>query len=116
MDLIAVPLMLAAIALAFNHWESGRQTRREDAATKRQRGIAREARLDGQLQTYIKQVTELMLHDVQTQGTQGPSRRARSSSDSCPSQRLLQRGMSMRSLLRARCALGLAAALALPAM
>ena len=63
MDLIAVPLVLAVIALAFNSWESGRQTRREEAATKRARQIAQEARWDAVLQTYIKQVTNLILHE-----------------------------------------------------
>jgi uncharacterized protein YjbI with pentapeptide repeats len=63
LDLIAVPLMLALIAVSFNLWETSRQTNRDEATTRRERQIARESRLDTLLQTYIKQLTDLVLDD-----------------------------------------------------
>jgi hypothetical protein len=63
LQLVAVPLALAILALLFNGWQSGREAKREESRAAREREIAREGRLDAVLQTYITQLSRLMLED-----------------------------------------------------
>jgi hypothetical protein len=61
LQLVAVPLMLAVLALIFNGWLSGREADREEARAQRDRDIAREARLDGILTGYLADTSKLVL-------------------------------------------------------
>jgi uncharacterized protein YjbI with pentapeptide repeats len=69
LQLIAVPLALAVLAVLFNEWQSERDARREERSAIRERAIARDARLDAVLQTYITQLSNLVLdHQLLTSG------------------------------------------------
>jgi hypothetical protein len=61
LQLIAVPVALAILALLFNSWQSGREADREEARASGEREIARDARLDAVLQTYITQLSALVV-------------------------------------------------------
>jgi hypothetical protein len=61
LQLVAVPLALAVLAIVFNNWQSGRDAKREEASASLERAIAREARLDAVLQKYLSQLSNLVL-------------------------------------------------------
>jgi uncharacterized protein YjbI with pentapeptide repeats len=61
LQLLVVPVALAALAIAFNSWQSEREAKRETARANRERNFAEEARLDDTLQSYLGQMSELVL-------------------------------------------------------
>src|SRR3954447_3816726 len=61
LQLIAVPLALAVLALLFNTWLSGREAGRDEVPAKRDREIAGQARLDQILTDYIRDMSKLVL-------------------------------------------------------
>jgi uncharacterized protein YjbI with pentapeptide repeats len=63
LQLIAVPLVLTILVVLVSSWQSGRDAKREEARAIREREIAREARLDQVLQTYITQLSALVLEN-----------------------------------------------------
>jgi hypothetical protein len=70
LQLLIVPAMLAAIAVAFNAAESSRDRSREDRRTREDRALALAARQDATLDSYLKQMSDLMLreHLLDTRG------------------------------------------------
>jgi uncharacterized protein YjbI with pentapeptide repeats len=61
MQLLIIPLALAAVGFALNSAQSGREQRREDDRAKRERAIAAERVRDDTLSAYLQQMSELML-------------------------------------------------------
>lgn len=60
-QLAVIPIVLAAIALAFNSSESARERRREDLQAQRERVASLAARRDDALQAYLGQMSQLLL-------------------------------------------------------
>jgi len=61
LQLLIVPAILAAIAVAFNAAETSRDRSREDRRTREDRALARAAREDSTLNAYLGQMSDLML-------------------------------------------------------
>jgi uncharacterized protein YjbI with pentapeptide repeats len=61
LQLLIVPAILAAIAVAFNAAETSRDRSREDRRTREDRALAENAREDATLESYFKQMSGLML-------------------------------------------------------
>ena len=63
LQLLIVPAMLAAIAIAFNASQASRDRSREDRRTREDRALARAAREDATLSSYFSQMGDLMLKE-----------------------------------------------------
>src|SRR3954471_12194438 len=72
MELLVVPIVITVLAFAFNGWQAAREADREERRAKSDRDIAaqarhqdqviaREARLDETLRTYVTDVSDLIL-------------------------------------------------------
>jgi hypothetical protein len=61
LQLLIIPLGLAAVAFAFNDAHTRRDQKREDARVSRERSIAADARREESLRTYLQQMSDLML-------------------------------------------------------
>ena len=61
LQLLIVPAILAAIAVAFNAAETSRDRSREDRRTREDRTLAQAAREDSTLNAYLNQMSDLML-------------------------------------------------------
>src|SRR5829696_4930171 len=61
LQLLIVPAMLAAIAVAFNVAQTSRDRSREDRQIREDRALARAAREDATLESYFKQMSGLIL-------------------------------------------------------
>jgi uncharacterized protein YjbI with pentapeptide repeats len=61
LQLAIVPVILAIAAIAFNASQASREREREDARTRKDRLLALETRRDEVLQSYLQQMSELML-------------------------------------------------------
>jgi hypothetical protein len=61
LQLLVIPLALAAVAFALNVAQSNRENRREDERADRERALAADGRREDALQVYLDQMSDLML-------------------------------------------------------
>ncbi|MEA2188308.1 MAG: hypothetical protein QOK16_3319 [Solirubrobacteraceae bacterium] len=62
LQLLGIPVVLAALAFSLNEAQSGRDQRREDQRAARQRTTAADAERENTLRTYLAQMADLMLN------------------------------------------------------
>lgn len=61
LELLVIPLALAAVAFTLNYLASGREHRREDREAKRERSIAAQNRREDALNAYLDRMSDLLL-------------------------------------------------------
>ena len=61
LELLIIPLALAAVGFALNAAQSGREQRREDERAERERAVAAERVREDTLRAYLDQMSELLL-------------------------------------------------------
>jgi uncharacterized protein YjbI with pentapeptide repeats len=67
LELLLIPLALAAVAFGLNYFANEREQRRDDRRAARERALAADARRDDALRIYLQQMSSLMLErDLRT--------------------------------------------------